>query len=60
MSSKNIIKIISHSNQVILEKIVIKYTWLTENKIEIYDENDTKSVIFIHSFLVIIEEVKEG
>jgi len=52
------IKIISHSNEIIIEKNIVKYCWLTENRIEVYDNENNKSIYHIASFLMIIKEIK--
>lgn len=53
------IRIISQSNEVILEKEIAKYEWITEYKINTYDKDDNKTRYFLGSSLLIIDEVKE-
>ncbi len=54
------IKIISQSNEVIVEKNIVKYEWITENKINTYDENDNKTRYFLGSSLLIIDEIHKN
>jgi len=51
------IQIISHSNEIVVEKDVAKYEKLTENSIAVYDTNEKKTTYLIGMFLVIIEEL---
>jgi|GEM_PF-3405754 len=54
------IKIVSHSNEIIIEKDIIKYCWLTENRIEVFDSDNNRSIYHLASFLMIIEEIKNN
>ena len=51
------IKIISQSNEIVVEQDIVKYEWITENKINVYDENEKKTSYFIAAFCVIIKEI---
>ena len=45
------IKIISQSNELIIEKNIVKYEWITENKITTYDENENETRYFLGASL---------
>ena len=50
-----ILKIISQSNEVILEEKINKYIWLTDTRLEVRTQKDKKIIYTTASFLVIIE-----
>ncbi len=43
-----------------LEKNIVKYEWITENKINTYDENDNKTRYFLGGSLLIIDEIHKN
>jgi len=53
------IQIISQNNITIVKKEVVGYEWVTENKIVTYDVDNIKTIYYISSFLLIINEITE-
>ena len=51
------IKIISQSNEIIIEEEILRYEWITEYKINVYDTDEKKTSYFIAAFCVIIKEL---
>jgi len=57
MNNKFLLTVITQSATTIINMTIIKYTWLSENKLEVYDEENTKIVYLLQSFFVQIKEV---
>lgn len=54
------IKIISQSNEVIIEKDIVKYEWITDSHLHTYDKYDNKTRYQLGSSLLIIDDINKN
>lgn len=53
------IKIVLQSNDVVVEKDIVKFEWITETRLDVYDKNENKTRYFLGTSFVIIEEIEK-